>query len=67
MSQKVYLGINKLDNSSVNYRIKISCDQDSQWSIKRSSLRIIKMILDKRNIKIPYPQVEVHNAKANKN
>ena len=66
-NEVTYLGINKLDNSSVNYRIKISCDQDSQWSIKRSSLRIIKMILDKRNIKIPYPQVEVHNAKANKN
>lgn len=66
-NEVTYLGINKLDNSSVNYRIKISCDQDSQWSIKRSSLRIIKMVLDKRNIKIPYPQVEVHNAKANKN
>lgn len=66
-NEVTYLGINKLDNSSVNYRIKISCDQDSQWSIKRSSLRIIKMILDKRNIKIPYPQVEVHNAKTNKN
>lgn len=66
-NEVTYLGINKLDNSSVNYRIKISCDQDSQWSIKRASLRIIKMILDKRNIKIPYPQVEVHNAKTNKN
>ena len=60
-----YLGIEKLDNSSVNYRIKINCNQDEQWQIKRDSLRIIKNVLDKENIKIPYPQLEVHNGKAN--
>lgn len=60
-----YWGINELGDSSIKYRIRISCDQDSQWQIKRQSLKIVKTILDKKKIKIPYKQVEVHNAKAN--
>ncbi len=62
-----YLGVQTLDSSSVNYRIKIVCNQELQWDIKRKTLRNIKMTLDKKKIKIPYPQLEVHNGKTNKN
>ncbi len=62
-----YLGIQDLDVNSVNYRIKITCHQEQQWGIRRECLKLIKMKLDKSNIKIPYPQLEVHSGKTNKN
>ncbi len=59
-----YLGIGALDNSSVNYQIKIHCRQDLKWQVKRDVLKIIKLEYEKNNIKIPYPQLEVHNGKS---
>lgn len=56
-----YLGISKLDDSSVNYTLSIVCSQENQWQIKRDVLRIIKIVYEKEKIKIPYPQIEVHN------
>ena len=58
-----YLGVNKLDSSSVNYLIKFLCDHDKQWNCKRVALRIIKQEFEKSGIKIPYTQIEVHNGK----
>ena len=43
--------------------IKIHCPQDKRLAVKRSALKIIKEVYDKHNIKIPYNQLEVHNAK----
>ncbi len=60
-----YQGIDNLDTDKIDYRLKITCEQEHQWDIKRKSLRIIKKVFDKRKIKIPYPQLEVHNAKDN--
>ena len=59
-----YLGVNKLDSSSVNYIIRFLCDHDKQWNCRRMALRIIKQELDKAGIKIPYNQIEVHNGKS---
>lgn len=56
-----YLGIDSLNDSSVKYMIKIDCLRDKQWQVKRDALRVVKIIFDKENIKIPYPQIEVHN------
>ena len=58
-----YLGIDELDTSSVNYLVMIHCPQDKRWTIRRESLNIIKKCYDKNNVKIPYSQIEVHNAK----
>jgi len=58
-----YLGIEKLDNSAINYAIIIYCKSSEQWAIKRASLKIIKEAYEKNNIKIPYDQIEVHNGK----
>ena len=57
----LFLGINALDESCVKYLIQYHCNRDSQWRTKREALRIIKKELDKNKIKIPYPQLEVHN------
>jgi small conductance mechanosensitive channel len=56
-----YLGISELGDSAVVYAISIICQQENQWQIKRDVLRIIKDTYEKDTIKIPYPQIEVHN------
>ena len=58
-----YLGIDQLDSSSVNYLIQFKTSVVNKWKSKRKALALIKNELEKSNIKIPYPQVEVHNGK----
>lgn len=58
-----YLGIDSMDDSAIVYTILIQCRQDNQWQIKRDVLKLIKLAYEKENIKIPYPQIEVHNGK----
>ena len=61
--QSEYLGIDEFSSSSINYIIKIHCPQDKRIPTKRAALSIIKRIYDEQKIKIPYNQLEVHNAK----
>ena len=61
--QSEYLGIDEFASSSINYIIKIHCQQDKRIPTKRAALSIIKRIYDEQKIKIPYNQLEVHNAK----
>ena len=56
-----YLGVSSLGDSSVVYLVKVDCQPDKQWQVKRDALRIVKNAFEKDNIKIPYPQIEVHN------
>ena len=58
-----YLGIDELGESSISYIIKVHCPNDKRITVKRKSLAIIKEFYDKNGIKIPYNQIEVHNAK----
>ena len=58
-----YLGIDSMDDSAINYAILIQCRQDNQWQIKRDVLKLIKIAYEKEKIKIPYPQIAVHNGK----
>lgn len=58
-----YLGIDDFDSSSILYLVKIHCPQEKRWVVRRQALNIIKKYYDKNNIKIPYTQIEVHNAK----
>ena len=56
-------GVNELDDSSVVYRIAVETDSMKQWQVERRLRKEIKETFDKTNIKIPYPQIEVHNGK----
>ena len=58
-----YLGINALADSCVKYLVQFKCGREKQWQTRRDALKIIKTELDNHNIKIPYPQLEVHNGK----
>lgn len=61
ITETEYLGIDKLNDSSIDYLIKITCHRETQWNIKREILKEIKLAYDKNKIKIPYNQLEVHN------
>lgn len=56
-------GVNNLDDSSVVYRIALEVESMQHFAAERFLRKEIKEAFDKANIKIPYPQVEVHNGK----
>ena len=57
------LGIQELTSSSVKYRITAKTMAMEHFSIERQIRKQVKERLDQENIKIPYPQIEVHNGK----
>ena len=57
------LGIEKLADSSINYRIMGEVKPTTQYAVKREMRKIIKEEFDKANISIPYNKLEVINGK----
>ena len=57
------LGINKLADSSVIYRITLEVKSMKQYEVERLLRKKIKETFDIEKIKIPFPQIEVHNGK----
>ena len=55
------LGIQELASSSVRYRIIAPTVAMQHYEVERILRKEIKDRLDKENIKIPYPQIEVHH------
>ena len=58
-----YVGIDKLGDSSIEYRIALHSKAGNQYKLRRKALALIKNEFDKLDVKIPYPQLEVHNGK----
>lgn len=57
------LGVNKLDDSAVVFRLIAPTASMEHFAIEREIKKQVKICLDKKKIKIPYPQIEVHNGK----
>ncbi len=55
------LGIQELADSGVVYRVVAPCKAMEHIGVERILRKAIKVAFDKNHIKIPYPQVEVHN------
>lgn len=55
------LGIDNLGDSAVVYRITCLVASNKQFEAERIMRKEIKKVLDQEQIKIPYPQIEVHN------
>lgn len=55
------LGITDLSDSSIIYRLTVKTEPVENFQIEREIRRAIKNRFDKKNIKIPYPQIEVHH------
>lgn len=56
-------GINELDDSSMVYRVVLEVEAMQHFVVERQLRKEIKNAFEKANIKIPFPQVEVHNGK----
>ena len=56
-----YRGVNKLDESSINYQIKVYCDPFIKVQKRRDALRCILLGLADNNIEVPYKQIDIHN------
>lgn len=57
------LGINELESSSVIYRMVVETLPMQHYEVQREIRKQIKIALDEAGIKIPYPQIEVHDGK----
>ena len=55
------LGVQELSDSSVIFRITAKCKPAKHFEVERILKKEFKNCLDKNGIKIPYPQIEVHN------
>ena len=55
-----YLGINQFGDSAVMYKIMIWCSPEKKLPVKRFALRAAKVVLDEKNISIPYTQIDIH-------
>ncbi len=55
-----YIGINKFADSNLDYLLRINCNPENKYQVKRDALVIILDILNKYEIEIPYKQIDVH-------
>ena len=53
------LGVNELDESSVNIRVLLTTITEQRWDVKRAFLKRIKQRLDREEIEIPYRYLNV--------
>ncbi|MEG1581957.1 MAG: mechanosensitive ion channel family protein, partial [Clostridia bacterium] len=54
-----YKGVDVLGNSSVIIRFVAKCKEDDKFQTQRDLNREIKLLFDKNNISIPFPQITV--------
>lgn len=57
------LGVQDLSDSAVVFRLVGKCKPAKHYEVQRQMKKEFKNALDKNGIKIPYPQIEVHNEK----
>jgi small conductance mechanosensitive channel len=53
------LGVNKLDDSSVNIRLLMTLTTEDRWTVKRAFLLRLKKRLDREGIEIPFQYMTV--------
>ena len=55
-----YKGVSALADSSVNLKFIAKCEEGSRYQVERDLNRQFKLLFDKHNINIPFPQVVVN-------
>jgi len=60
-----YVGVQNLGDSSVVLRIIALVNENDRYNVARSLNREMKILFDKNNVSIPFPQLVVHEAKKN--
>lgn len=61
----IYLGVDKLGDSSIQLMFQVDCTPDNRFAAKRVLNRQVKIIFDKNNIEIPFNQLVIHNKDQN--
>lgn len=56
-------GVDRLDDSSIIIKAAVKTDAMEHFDIQRKIIKAVKKEFDKKGIKIPYTQIEVHNGK----
>lgn len=56
-----FKGIQEFGDSAIFYKIRMDVNPEEQYQTKRDANVIIKQILDKEKVSIPYTQIDVHN------
>ena len=59
-----FLGINNLNDSSLDYLIEIRCVPAEQLMVRRRALNTIIRTFEENGIRVPYPQLDVHADKS---
>ena len=55
-----YKGVSALADSSVNLKFIAKCDETAKYQVERDMNRQFKLLFDKYNINIPFPQIVVN-------
>ena len=55
-----YKGVSALADSSVNLKFIAKCEENAKYQVERDLNRQFKLLFDKNNINIPFPQVVVN-------
>lgn len=55
-----YKGVSELGDSAVVIRFVANCDEGAKYQVERDMNRQFKLLFDKNNINIPFPQVVVN-------
>ena len=55
-----YKGVSELADSSVNLKFVAKCKEGSKYQVERDMNRQFKLLFDRNNINIPFPQVVVN-------
>ena len=58
-----YLGVQTLGDSSVVLRVIAMVNEGDRYTVARQLNREMKILFDKNNISIPFPQLVIHDAK----
>lgn len=58
-----YQGVSELADSAVVIRFVANCDEGAKYQVERDMNRQFKLLFDKNNINIPFPQVVVNQPK----
>ena len=57
----IYKGLNKLEDSSLDYLIEIDCMPEKKLQIRRDALKVIVQTLRNNNVEIPYKKIDIYN------
>ena len=60
VSSARYLGLNRLNDSSMDYLIAVHGTPSEQLGIRRRALNVIMHVFEENGVSVPYPQLDVH-------